>query len=108
MTTITTAAIDARKGISPAEVAAVHARPSSQACSEDDDGVRPWPSFECGRFAIVIELMHRRMRYDPQDRGAANDRLVLSVGHAVPIIYAYADLGGGRTEQNRRDASTDV
>ena len=36
------------------------------------------------------------MRYDvtdPWNRG--NDRLVLSIGHAVPIVYAaYADLGG--------------
>ncbi len=45
---------------------------------------------------IVVELMYRQMRYDPADPwNPASDRLVLSIGHAVPIVYAaYADLGG--------------
>lgn len=45
---------------------------------------------------IVIELMYNRMRWEPGDpRHAAADRLVLSEGHAVPIVYAaYADLKG--------------
>jgi transketolase len=45
---------------------------------------------------IVVELMYRQMRYDPSDPwNKASDRLVLSLGHAVPIVYAaYADLGG--------------
>ncbi len=45
---------------------------------------------------VIVELMYRQMRYDPKDPwNPANDRLVLSVGHAVPIVYAaYADLGG--------------
>ncbi len=45
---------------------------------------------------IVVELMYRRMRYDPKDPwNRGNDRLVLSIGHAVPMVYAaYADLGG--------------
>lgn len=45
---------------------------------------------------IVIELMYRTMRYDPADPwNPGNDRLVLSIGHAVPMVYAaYADLGG--------------
>ncbi len=45
---------------------------------------------------LVIHLMYRRMRYDLSDpRHASADRLVLSGGHGVPIIYAaYADLGG--------------
>ena len=45
---------------------------------------------------IIVELMYRRMRYDPADPwNPASDRLVLSIGHAVPIVYAaYADLGG--------------
>jgi len=54
------------------------------------------PSTGLALAHIVVELMYRQMRYDPKnpwDRTA--DRLVLSVGHAVPIIYAaYADLGG--------------
>ncbi|MBL8879962.1 MAG: transketolase [Phycisphaerales bacterium] len=43
---------------------------------------------------LVIELMYRRMRWDPSNpRHAAGDRLVLSEGHAVPIVYAaMADL----------------
>ena len=45
---------------------------------------------------LVTELMYRRMRYDPADPwNPAGDRLVLSIGHAVPIVYAaYADLQG--------------
>ena len=45
---------------------------------------------------IVVELMYRQMRYDPRDPwNPHTDRLVLSEGHAVPIVYAaYADLGG--------------
>lgn len=44
---------------------------------------------------IVTHLLYREMRYDPQDpTNLAADRLVLSEGHAVPIVYAaYADLG---------------
>jgi transketolase len=40
--------------------------------------------------------MYRQMRFDPTDPGnPAGDRLVLSEGHAVPIVYAaWADLGG--------------
>lgn len=45
---------------------------------------------------ITVELMYRAMRYDPTDPWhPASDRLVLSIGHAVPMVYAaYADLGG--------------
>lgn len=54
------------------------------------------PSTAMALAHIVVELMYRRMRYDPGDPwNVASDRLVLSAGHAVPIIYAaYADLGG--------------
>jgi transketolase len=52
---------------------------------------------------LVTVLMYRVMRWDPKQPGApGSDRLVLSEGHAVPIIYAAcADLGvtitpGGR------------
>lgn len=54
------------------------------------------PSTALSLGHLVIELMYRRMKYDPADPwNPKNDRLVLSIGHAVPIIYAaYADLGG--------------
>jgi len=45
---------------------------------------------------IAVVLMYHKMRYDLANPwNPRNDRLVLSEGHAVPIIYAaYADLGG--------------
>ncbi len=54
------------------------------------------PSTALGLSHIVVELMYRQMRYDPADPwNPGNDRLVLSAGHGVPIVYAaYADLGG--------------
>ncbi len=60
---------------------------------------------------IVVELMYRQMRYDPRDPWNPNsDRLVLSEGHAVPIVYAaYADLGGavGHDRANPRYLTND-
>ncbi len=54
------------------------------------------PSSALALSHIIVELMYRQMRYDPSDPwNPGNDRLVLSVGHSVPIVYAaYADLGG--------------
>ena len=54
------------------------------------------PSTALALTHIVVELMYRQMRYDPSDPWNPNsDRLVLSAGHAVPIVYAaYADLHG--------------
>ncbi|MGB2984457.1 MAG: transketolase [Phycisphaerae bacterium] len=54
------------------------------------------PSSALALSHIIVELMYRRMRYDPADPWSpGSDRLVLSIGHAVPIVYAaYADLGG--------------
>lgn len=45
---------------------------------------------------LVVGLMYKHMRYDPADPWNPNsDRLVLSAGHSVPVVYAaYADLGG--------------
>ena len=45
---------------------------------------------------LVTVLMYHTMRWSPDDPSYPTaDRLVLSEGHAVPIIYAaYADLGG--------------
>src|SRR5208282_3705880 len=54
------------------------------------------PSTALSLAHLVTVLMYHQMRWDPKDpwNGAA-DRLVLSEGHAVPIVYAaYADLGG--------------
>lgn len=67
------------------------------------------PSTALALSHIVAELMYRKMHYDPADPwNPANDRLVLSIGHAVPIVYAaYADLGGtvGSSPQNKRRLS---
>lgn len=54
------------------------------------------PSSALALSHIIVELMYRKMRYDPADPwNPGNDRLVLSIGHSVPIVYAaYADLGG--------------
>jgi transketolase len=50
----------------------------------------------CASLAhIVSVLMYQHMRYEPANPGhPSSDRLVLSEGHAVPIVYAAcADLG---------------
>ncbi|MCH7873082.1 MAG: transketolase, partial [Planctomycetes bacterium] len=54
------------------------------------------PSSALSLTHIVGHLMFRKMAYDPADPwNPASDRLVLSEGHAVPIVYAaYAELGG--------------
>lgn len=54
------------------------------------------PSTALSLAHLVTVLMYHQMRWDPKDPWNPNsDRLVLSEGHAVPIIYAaYADLGG--------------
>ena len=54
------------------------------------------PSTALAIAHITVELMYRTMRYDPKNPWNRNsDRLVLSIGHAVPMVYAaYADLGG--------------
>jgi transketolase len=53
------------------------------------------PSTALSLGHIVTVLMYHQMRWDPKDPwNPASDRLVLSEGHAVPIIYAaLADLG---------------
>src|SRR3972149_11851211 len=54
------------------------------------------PSSALSLVHLTTALMYRVMRYDvknPWNTGA--DRLVLSEGHAVPVVYAaYCDLGG--------------
>ena len=53
------------------------------------------PSTALSLAHLVTVLMYHQMRWDPKDPwNPVADRLVLSEGHAVPIIYAaMADLG---------------
>ena len=53
------------------------------------------PSTALSLAHLVTVLMYHQMKYDPKDPwNPGSDRLVLSEGHAVPIIYAaMADLG---------------
>ncbi len=55
---------------------------------------------------LVTVLMYQHMRYEPANPGhPSSDRLVLSEGHAVPIVYAAcADLGVhiGKDKSNLR------
>src|ERR1044071_803873 len=53
------------------------------------------PSSALSLAHLVTVLLYHQMRWDPKDPwNLAADRLVLSEGHAVPIIYAaLADLG---------------
>ena len=62
-------------------------------CTEAGSG---HPSSALSLVHLTAALMYRVMRYDPKNPwNAASDRLVLSEGHAVPILYAaYCDLGG--------------
>ena len=69
-------------------------------CTEAGSG---HPSSALSLLHITTALMYRVMRYDPKNPwNRSSDRLVLSEGHAVPVIYAaYCDLGGvvGRLSQ---------
>src|SRR5436309_7267065 len=53
------------------------------------------PSTALSLAHLVAVLMYQQMRWDPKDPwNPTADRLVLSEGHAVPILYAaMADLG---------------
>ena len=78
--------------------AAVHAKAiqldhaSLEMCAEAGSG-HPTSAMSLGH--IVTVLMYHAMRWSPdQPRNRSSDRLVLSEGHAVPVVYAaYADLG---------------
>ncbi len=54
------------------------------------------PSTALSLAHLVTVLMYHQMRWDPKDPwNQQSDRLILSEGHAVPIVYAaYEDLGG--------------
>jgi transketolase len=62
-------------------------------CTERGSG---HPSSALSLLHITTALMYRVMRYDPKDPwNTGADRLLLSEGHAVPVVYAaYCDLGG--------------
>src|SRR5918993_4482448 len=57
------------------------------------------PSTALSLAHLVAVLLYRVMRWDPKDPWNPNaDRLVLSEGHAVPILYAaLADVGAAIT-----------
>jgi len=69
------------------------------------------PSSALSLAHVVAALMYDQMRYDPSDPWhPGSDRLVLSEGHAVPVIYAaYADLGGavGRSSAEKKTLTLD-
>ncbi|MDB5172327.1 MAG: Transketolase central region, partial [Phycisphaerales bacterium] len=64
------------------------------------------PSTALSLAHLITVLLYHQMRWDPSDPwNPYNDRLVLSEGHAVPIVYAaYADIGGaiGKTKADAR------
>jgi transketolase len=64
------------------------------------------PSSGLALIHLVSALMYRVMRYDPMDPwNTGSDRLVLSEGHAVPMVYAaYCDLGGVAGSQGQPKA----
>jgi len=69
------------------------------------------PSSALSLAHLVASLMYEQMRYDPADPWhPGSDRLVLSEGHSVPIVYAaYADLGGavGKSAAQKRALTID-
>lgn len=69
------------------------------------------PSTALSLAHLVAVLMYDVMRWDPKDPwNPRNDRLVLSEGHAVPIIYAaLADLGAavGKTKDEAKPLTRD-
>ncbi len=67
------------------------------------------PSSGLSLTHIATTLLYDQMRWDPKDPWHPNaDRLVLSEGHAVPIVYAaLADLGAayGKSSQDAKTLS---
>ncbi len=69
---------------------------AKQICRMTTEAGSGHPSSGLSLVHVVTALMYRIMRYEPSNPwNLAADRLVLSEGHAVPVIYAaYCDLGG--------------
>ena len=94
--------------------AAVHAqaidldRLSLEMCAASGSG-HPTTAMSLGHLVTV--LMFHTMRWSPEQPDyPTSDRLVLSEGHAVPVIYAaYARLGGmvGKDPESRRPLKVD-
>jgi len=100
-------AAPADEGLAPWAVAAVHAKAAQLtewalvATAEAGSG---HPTSAASLAHLVTSLMYAHMRWDPRrpDDPAA-DRLVLSEGHACPIVYAAAaDLGVAIGKDRRR------
>ena len=72
-------------------------------CTEGGSG---HPSSALSLVHITTALMYRVMRYEPKDPwNTGADRLLLSEGHAVPVVYAaYCDLGGVVGTAQRKSA----
>ena len=63
------------------------------------------PSTALSLAHLVTVLMYHQMRWDPKDPwNLAQDRLVLSEGHAVPIIYAALADQGAALGKNKAEA----
>jgi transketolase len=63
------------------------------------------PSTALSLAHLVAVLMYQQMRWDPADPwNPNNDRLVLSEGHAVPIIYAALADCGAAIGQSKADS----
>jgi transketolase len=63
------------------------------------------PSSGLALVQIVVALLYKHMHWDPQDPwNPHNDRLVLSEGHAVPVIYAALCDMGAVAGKSRKDA----
>jgi len=67
------------------------------------------PSSGLSLVHMVTALMYNKMRYSPANPwNSSADRLILSEGHAVPVIYAaYAGLGGviGKSKETSRKST---
>ncbi len=64
------------------------------------------PSSGLALAHLVVALLYKHMKWDPQDPwNPNNDRLVLSEGHAVPVVYAaLCDMGAvvGKSKADAR------
>lgn len=95
----------------PSFIPAVHAkaiqldRLSLEMCADARSG-HPTSAMSLGH--IVTVLMYHAMRWNPEEPAHPGaDRLVLSEGHTVPIVYAaYTDLGGVIIENEKPRKST--
>ncbi|MFP4434943.1 MAG: transketolase [Phycisphaerae bacterium] len=69
---------------------------SKQICHMCTEAGSGHPSSALSLVHLTTALMYRVMNYDPKDPwNPKADRIVLSEGHAVPVVYAaYCELGG--------------